>query len=98
MLTGTAIDRMRAAVDKHEDNRLHRSLLGLMIKIDKVHPAEQSDVRAVYQTVHSRLLLPKVAASDRSAALRDLATLSGTLMARHMGAGTVRDLIEIGRA
>ncbi len=93
ILTRTAIDRMGAAVDKHEDSRLHRSLLGLMIKIDKVHPAEQSDVRAVYQTVHSRLLLPKVAASDRSAALRDLATLSGTLMARHMDAGTVRDLI-----
>jgi hypothetical protein len=59
---------MRTAVDNHEDSRLHRSLLGLMIKIDKVHSVEQSDVRAVFQTVRSRLLLAEVAASDRSAA------------------------------
>jgi hypothetical protein len=93
ILTRTAIDRMRAAVDNHEDSKLHRSLLGLVIKIDNVQPTDESDVRAVYRTVQSRLSRPEVAASDRSAALRDLATLSGTLMARHMDTGTVRDLI-----
>jgi hypothetical protein len=84
---------MCTATDGHEDSRLHRSLLGLVIKIDKIQPVARPDVLAVYGTVRSRLLRPDASASDRSAALRDLSTLSGTLMARHMDAGTVRDLI-----
>lgn len=92
-LTRTAIDRMRAAADNHEDSRLHRSLLRLIVKLDKAQPTDEPEVRAVYGTMKSRLLRPEVSPSDRSAALRDLSTLSGTLMAKHMDTGTVRNLI-----
>lgn len=92
-LIHTAIDRMRAAADNHEDSRLHRSLLNLVIKLDKAQPTSEPEVRAIYEIVRSRLASSDSSPSDRPAALRDLSTLSGALMARHTDSGTVRDLI-----
>jgi hypothetical protein len=96
-LTGTMIARMRAAVRHHEDSRLHRSLLKLLIRADEVDPLSDHNVREIYQIVRSRLLATdgqpsKAAASDYPAAVRDLSTLSGTLLSRRLNAATVRDI------
>jgi len=92
-MTRTAVDRMIVAADQHEDSGLHRSLLNLVVELDKVRPMGESGVLAVYGTVRSRLLDPGQASNDRGAALRDLSTLSGTLMAEHLDTETVRNLI-----
>ncbi|OXM60963.1 hypothetical protein [Amycolatopsis vastitatis] len=68
-------------------------MLDLVIKLDKVQPVSGSEVRAMHEIVRSRFSSSGAHPGDQSAALRDLSTLSGTLMATHLDSGTVRDLI-----
>lgn len=97
-LASTAIDRMQTAVEHYEDSRLHRSLLNLLVRIDDACPLGEQEVWETYRIVRSRLLAADgapsgAAASDYPAAIRDLSTLTSTLISRRLDAGTVRDMI-----
>ena len=91
------VARLRAAADSGEDSNLSRELLELLIRLDDHAPLDGPTVLVVYDTVRARLpldldQLSTGTTSDHSAAFRDLTTLSGTLMARHLSGEQVRGL------
>ncbi|MFD4636567.1 hypothetical protein ACFWN2_04580 [Lentzea sp. NPDC058436] len=97
-LVHSVIARMEAAVNRQEDSGLHRALLNLLIRLDDVRALGQHEVWWIYRNVRARLIADASAAagpptSDYPAAIRDMSTLSGTLMSRRLDSGTVRDML-----
>ncbi|MFJ6677432.1 SEFIR domain-containing protein [Actinosynnema sp. NPDC091369] len=96
--TEVVVDRMRNAVAAKEHSKLWRALLRLLIHLDDQQPLPPATVLTVFSLARSRLpadlrTLSDGSTSDHSAALRDMTTLSGTLMARRLPGRQVRDLI-----
>jgi hypothetical protein len=96
-LTPIVLDRLRTAASPGEDSMLSRALLELLIRIDHHTPLDEPAVLAIYTTVRARLPLDlgdlgSHRTNDHSAALRDLTTLSGTLMANRLPSDQVRTL------
>jgi hypothetical protein len=98
-IVSTVLNRMRLAIEQCEDSQLARQLLDLLIRTDRIMPLTPEQVRVIYTLTRSRLsetLIDdsKRRAEDQAAGLRDLAHLTGTLMAQRLTAAEVRGLLE----
>jgi hypothetical protein len=92
-----AVKRMRIALNSGESSGLHRALLDLVIRIDHQYAVDESVVWEIYRIIRSRLRAGGRAGTEPSsyypAAMRDLGSLSGTLMADRLAPATVREML-----
>lgn len=92
-----AVKRMRIALNSGESSGLHRALIDLVIRINAQYAVDESVVWEIYRIIRSRLRNGGQAGTEPpsyySAAIRDLGSLSGTLMADRLAPATVREML-----